>query len=170
VGWKNIQEPRYKLVHLNRAMPHRPVHPLSLGQHGAVIQYRHCWCTLLPELPLLLPAPQSSASGQSHSPSAMPCMVAPSSLVQPPTLRKSLPMTCLLTSRLSNPVAPSIWLSEVPPPPSEHTFSVAMEPGTLPGHSWKSSWPTAWTSAAYGVRSANSQLHIYIRIAGMEPR
>jgi hypothetical protein len=104
---RNIPEPGFKMVRHNWAKPCRPVLHSCLGVPVAVIQ-GFLLDALLLQLPPLLPAPLSSAWSLSHSPSVMPSVVAPSSAVQSPTLRKNVPTTCSLASRLSKAVAPSI--------------------------------------------------------------
>jgi len=155
--WRNIQEPGFETVRHNRAKPRRPVLAWFPGLPLAVCQVSHV-DVRLPQLPPLLTARPSSAWGPSHSPSVMPSMVAPSSPVQSPTVRKNVPTTCSLASRSSKAVAPSIWISWMPPPPSEHASSLAVDPGAFPAHSWCSTRSTATTSAAHGVRRAKSRL------------
>jgi len=151
-----MQEPRFKRFTHGRAKPRRPVLPSCLGVPVAVIQ-GSLLDAHLPQLPPLLPARPSSPWGLSHSPSLMPSTVAPSSPAQSPTLRKNVPTTCSLASWSSRAVTPSICISGIPPPPSEHTSSRAVDPGTFLGHSWWSTRSTATTSTPPRVRRANSR-------------
>jgi len=150
---RNIQEARFKTVRHNWAKPRRLVLPPCLGVPVAVIQGSLLDAFLL-QLPLQLPARPSSAGGISHSPLVLHSTVVLSSPVKSSTIRKNVPITYSLVSRLSMAVAPSIWISGIPPPPSEHTSSLAVDPGTFPGHSWWSTRSTATTSAPPGVRRA----------------
>jgi len=68
-------------------------------------------------------------------------------------------MICSLASRLPKAVAPSIWVSGIPPPPSEYASSLDLNLGTFPGHSWWSTRSAATTSAPPGVGRGKSQLH-----------
>jgi len=52
--------------------------------------------------------------------------VTPSSPIWTPTLRKNVQTTSSLASWLSKALAPSIWISGTPPPPSEHASSLAV--------------------------------------------
>jgi len=108
-------------------------------------------------LPLLSACPFSSW-GLSQSPSVVPSTVTPSSPVQSPIHRKNVLPTCALASRLSLTVAPSIRISGIPPPLSEHASSLVVDPGMFPGHSWWSTQSTATTSSPPGVRRAKRQL------------
>jgi len=105
----------------------------------------------------LLPARQSSAWGLSDSPSVMPSTVAPCSPVELPTLGKNVPTTCSLGSRSAKAVVPSIWISGIPPPSSEHASSLDIDLGTFGGHSWRSTQCTAATPPPPGVRRIKSR-------------
>jgi len=110
-------------------------------------------------LPPLLPTHLSSAWGLCHSPSVVPSTVAPRSPVQSPTLGKNVLTTCSLASGSSKAVAPSIWISGIPLSRSEYASSLAVDPGTFPGHSWWSTQSTATTSAPPRVRRSKSWPH-----------
>jgi len=118
-------------------------------------------CASLSTLPPLLPACPSSAYGLFHSRSVMPSTVAPCCPVQSPTLRKNVLTTCSQASRSSQGVALSIWISGIPPPPSEDASSLAIDPGLFPGHSWWSTRSTATTAAPPEVRRANCRPHCH---------
>jgi len=137
-------------------MPCLPVLPLCFGVPVAIIQGPHCCYPVLPQLLPLVPARPSSPWGLSHSPSLMASMVAPRNPVQCPTLRKNVPTTCSLASRWLKAVALSIWISERPLPPSEHSSSPSIDPGTFPRHSWLFTRSAATTSAPRGVRRAKT--------------
>jgi len=126
VVWRNILEPRFQIVGLNRAKHRGLVLRLCLSEPVAVIQDLHCWYTWCTQLPLLFPACPSSAGGLSHLPSVRPSTVAPSSPVQSPTLRKNVQTTSSLASRSSKAFAPSIEISKSSLPPSEYVSSLGM--------------------------------------------
>jgi len=154
---RNIKEPGCRMVCHNRDRPRRPVLPSCFGVPVAVLQA--CLLdALLPQLPLLLPACPSSTWGLSRSPSVMPSTVAPSSPAQFPPLRKNVTMTCSLARRSSKAVAPSIWISGIPPPPLEHASSLHVDPGTWSRQSWWSTRSTATRFAPTGVCRAKSRL------------
>ena len=98
VVWRNILEPGFQMVRLDRTKPHCSVLPWCPGAPVALIRGSHVDAHL-PQPPPLPPARTSSAWGVSHWPLVMPSMVAPSSHIRSPTLRMIAQMTFSLTSR-----------------------------------------------------------------------
>jgi len=89
----------------------------------------------------------------------MPATVAPSSLVQSATLRMNAPTTYSLAGRSSDVVALCMWISGIPPPPSEYSSSISSDPRSFPRHSWWSTRFIATTSAPLGDCRAKHRLH-----------
>jgi len=156
------------MVH-HRAKTHCLVPPLVSQRADNIYPHRLLDSSLWP-LRLLLSAHPFGTWSVCLSPSVMPSTVSPCSPVQPPTLRKSVQMTCALASSSSIAVDVRFWINEVHPPAecirSEevikvHSLGIPKDlPGSLPPH-----------FHTLGLQSQQSiALQVYATIPGLVPR
>jgi hypothetical protein len=97
IHWLKL-EPMYKTLHHNITEACHHIYCSDSCERIAVIQYPHCWYTILLQLPLLLSACLSSSLGESHSPLEMPSIVATGSSVKSLPPRIIVPTLFILAS------------------------------------------------------------------------